>query len=171
MGDPGIIGSKYRALAGRLDEATLRLWAAVEARTLGRGGVSTVAKAIGISRTTIYAGLEELELASSPSGSARSPAAAIGKRVRAKGGGRKRLTDKDATFLRELDGAVRCRRCAGRAKARRDWRRNWPSGGTRSANAAFATFWRSSTIACSRRATCGKAAIILIVTPSSSTSP
>jgi len=91
MGDPGIIGSKYRALAGRLDEATLRLWAAVEARTLGRGGVSTVAKAIGISRTTIYAGLEELELASSPSGLARSPAAAIGKRVRAKGGGRKRL--------------------------------------------------------------------------------
>src|ERR1700741_3156280 len=106
MGDPGIIGSKYRALAGRLDEATLRLWAAVEARTPGRGGVSTVAKAIGISRTTIYAGLEELELASSPSGSARSPAAAIGKRVRAKGGGRKRLTDKDATLLRDLDSLV-----------------------------------------------------------------
>src|ERR1700749_1541266 len=42
MGDPGIIGSKYRALAGRLDEATLRLWAAVEGRTLGRGGGSTV---------------------------------------------------------------------------------------------------------------------------------
>ena len=57
MGDVGIIESKYRALAGRLDEATLRLWAAVEARTLGRGGVSTVAKAVGISRTTIYAGL------------------------------------------------------------------------------------------------------------------
>ena len=106
MGDPGIIGSKYRALAGRLDEATLRLWAAVEARTLGRGGVSTVAKAIGISRTTIYAGLEELELGSSPSGLARSPAAAIGKRVRAKGGGRKRLTDKDATLLRDLDALV-----------------------------------------------------------------
>jgi transposase len=106
MGDPGIIGSKYRALAGRLDEATLRLWAAVEARTLGRGGVSTVAKAIGISRTTIYAGLEELELASSPSGSAGSPAAAVGRRVRAKGGGRKRLTDKDATLLRDLDALV-----------------------------------------------------------------
>src|ERR1700759_4971028 len=50
--------------------------------------------------------LEELELASSPSGSARSPAAAIGKRVRAKGGGRKRLTDKDATLLRDLDALV-----------------------------------------------------------------
>jgi transposase len=106
MGDAGIIGSKYRALAGRLDEATLRLWAAVEARTLGRGGVSTVAKAIGISRTTIYAGLEELESASSPSRSIRSPVAAVGKRVRAKGGGRKRLTDKDATLLRDLDALV-----------------------------------------------------------------
>jgi hypothetical protein len=50
------IEAKYRVLAGRLDEATLRLWAAVEARSLGRGGVSTVAKAIGMSRTTEIAG-------------------------------------------------------------------------------------------------------------------
>ena len=52
MADSEIIAGKYRALADRLDEATLRLWAAIEARTLGRGGVSTVAKAIGMSRTT-----------------------------------------------------------------------------------------------------------------------
>src|ERR1700752_2250944 len=178
MGDPGIIGSKYRALAGRLDEATLRLWAAVEARTLGRGGVSTVAKAIGISRTTIYAGLEELELASSPSGLARSPAAAIGKRVRAKGGGRKRLTDKDATLLRDLDALVEPTARGDPMSPLRWTCKSTPrlaqelaERGTRSANAAFATFWRSSTIACSRRARRGKAAIILIVTPSSSTSP
>src|SRR3954447_3556762 len=50
MSDVGTIEDKYRALAGRLDEAMLRLWAAVEARTLGRGGVSTVAKATGLSR-------------------------------------------------------------------------------------------------------------------------
>jgi len=54
MSDVRTIEDKYRALAGRLDEAMLRLWAAVEARTLGRGGVSTVAKATGLSRTTIY---------------------------------------------------------------------------------------------------------------------
>ncbi len=42
-----MIVGKYRALASRLDEVTLRLWAAVEARSLGRGGVSAVAKAIG----------------------------------------------------------------------------------------------------------------------------
>lgn len=41
------IAGKYQALSGRLDEATLRLWAAVVARQLGRGGVSIVAKAGG----------------------------------------------------------------------------------------------------------------------------
>ena len=96
-----MITVKYRALAGRLDEATLRLWAAVEARNLGRGGVSVVAKAIGMSRTTIYAGLEEW----------RSPARAVTgvdntRRTRAKGGGRKKLTSKDMTLLRDLDARV-----------------------------------------------------------------
>ena len=96
-----MITDKYRALAGRLDEATLRLWAAVEARTLGRGGVSVVAKAIGMSRTTIYAGLKELKL----------PAYAVTeadntRRIRAKGGGRKKVTSQDTTLLRDLDALV-----------------------------------------------------------------
>ena len=96
-----MITVKYRALADRLDEATLRLWAAVEAHHLGRGGVSVVAKAIGMSRTTIYAGLEEL----------RSPVRAVTgtdntRRIRAKGGGRKQLTSKDTTLLRDLDALV-----------------------------------------------------------------
>src|SRR5690242_499809 len=100
-----IIEEKFRALADRLDEAPLRLWAAVEARTLGRGGVSVVAKAVGLSRTTIYAGLAELEgkkpIASAPA----VPATDVGgkRRVRATGGGRKKLKDKDPTLLRDLD--------------------------------------------------------------------
>ena len=97
------IEAKFRALSGRLDEATLRLWAAVEAHTLGRGGVSTVAKAVGMSRTTIYAGLCELAIATS-SGDA-SPRTDMN-RVRARGGGRKRLTDKDPALLRDLDALV-----------------------------------------------------------------
>ena len=48
-----IVEAKYRALAGRLDEATLRLWVAVEARSIGRGGVTLVARAPGLSRTTV----------------------------------------------------------------------------------------------------------------------
>src|SRR6266852_2354505 len=108
MSNAGTIENKYRVLAGRLDEATLRLWAAIEARTLGRGGVSAVARAIGMSRTTIYAGLEELASTSAPSASV--PPASLGgtgqRRIRAKGGGRKKLTAKDTTLLRDLDALV-----------------------------------------------------------------
>ena len=108
MSDAGTIEAKYRVLAGRLDEATLRLWAAVEARGLGRGGVSLVAKAIGMSRTTIYAGLEELASALMPVTSVlrASSDGPDKRRIRAKGGGRKRLTAKDATLLRDVDALV-----------------------------------------------------------------
>lgn len=97
-----VIEEKFRALSGRLDEATLRLWAAVEARALGHGGVSTVASAVGLSRTTIYAGLRELAMA--PGGG--EPVTVRMSRVWAKGGGRKRLTVKDPTLLRDLDALV-----------------------------------------------------------------
>lgn len=97
-----MIEDKYRVLSGRLDEAALRLWAALEARALGRGGVSIVAKAIGMSRTTIYAGLKEL-VSTTPS-SAVSGAAKC--RIRARGGGRRRLTTKDPTLLRDLDALL-----------------------------------------------------------------
>jgi transposase len=95
------VASKFRALEGRLDEAALRLWAAVEARSLGRGGVSAVAKAAGISRTTVYAGLAELE------GGRRAMPSTTGKRrIRAPGGGRKKLVTKDETLLEDLDALV-----------------------------------------------------------------
>jgi DNA-binding phage protein len=55
----------HRTSANWLDKATLRLWVAAEARSLGRGGVSLVANAVGMSRTTIYAGLAEIEEARS----------------------------------------------------------------------------------------------------------
>lgn len=96
-----MIETKYHALAGSLNEATLRLWLATEANVLGRGGVSTVAKATGVSRTTIYAGIKELQ---SP-GSSMGPRASE-HRVRAKGGGRKKLTAKDVSLLADLDALV-----------------------------------------------------------------
>ena len=83
----------------------MRVWAAVEARSLGRGGVSLVAKAAGISRTTIHAGLSELKAgALLASGLPDKPAARS--RVRVAGGGRKKLTDKDASLLGDLDALV-----------------------------------------------------------------
>src|SRR3954449_1578006 len=148
MSDVGTIEDKHQALVGRLDEAVLRLWAAVEARTLGRGGVSTVAKATGLSRTTIYSGLKDL---GSPPPSLAPPAAvgaASTRRIRAAGGGRKKLTDKDPTLLRDLGlsrppEAIRSRRCAGRARARLGLRRNWPSRATKSASGVSVTFSRT----------------------------
>jgi transposase len=97
------IAEKYRALSAVLNETTLRLWAAVEARSLGRGGVSTVSRAVGLSRTTIYAGLSELE-----SGKPGSSEKAEGhfQRIRSPGGGRKKLVEKDASLLRDLDALV-----------------------------------------------------------------
>ena len=103
MGDLAIIEAKFQALSGRLDEATLRIWAATEARSLGRGGVSAVAKAIGMSRTTIHAGLAELKARSTPAPDGKRGARL---RIRAAGGGRKKLIAKDADLLRDLDALV-----------------------------------------------------------------
>lgn len=110
------IEAKFKALSPRLDEATLRLWAAAEARSLGRGGVSVVAKVAGLSRTTVYAGLAEIEAAGkaiangkgkkSKAGVQPAAVAAVHKRVRAPGGGRKRLVDIDASLLADLDTLV-----------------------------------------------------------------
>src|SRR5712691_6833941 len=63
---------------------------------LGRGGLALVARATGISTSTIARGLSEL----------RSRARLPPGRVRRPGGGRKRTIDKDPTLLRDLEGLV-----------------------------------------------------------------
>jgi len=88
--------AKYRALASTLTERSRRVWAATEARALGRGGMALVARATGISTSTIARGLKEL----------RSRARVPPGRVRRPGGGRKRTVDKDPTLLRDLEGLV-----------------------------------------------------------------
>lgn len=79
----------------------MRVWSATEAQALGRGGVSTAAKAAGLSRTAIYAGLKSLESHESPvaQGAGRG-------RIRAKGGGRKRLSRKNPKLLEDLEALV-----------------------------------------------------------------
>jgi len=94
--DEVAIGERFRALAGELDERRRRLWAAAEARSVGRGGISAVARASGISEETIRRGVRELE-----SGEHLAPG-----RVRRPGGGRKRLTHTDPTLLADLEGLV-----------------------------------------------------------------
>lgn len=96
MTDEAAIGERFRALAGELDERRRRLWAAAEARSCGRGGIAAVARATGISESTIRAGLREL-------GSGERLERG---RVRRPGGGRKRLVDKDPTLVEDLERLV-----------------------------------------------------------------
>ncbi|MDD4192790.1 MAG: ISAzo13 family transposase, partial [Mangrovibacterium sp.] len=54
------ISERDKLLSPFLDEKTRRLYHAVESKVLGRGGIAIVAKATGVSRTTISTGLKEL---------------------------------------------------------------------------------------------------------------
>jgi transposase len=76
-----IIRSKYRALAAHLDERASRRWAAAEAIALGYGGITSVAKATGISDRTIRNGIKELR-ASNPLPSSRQRRPGGGRRSR-----------------------------------------------------------------------------------------
>jgi hypothetical protein len=73
------IRDRYERTQAFLDERGRRLFAANEALAQGRGGVTAVAAATGVARSTINRGIQELR-------SGRNP---IGSRVRRGGGGRK----------------------------------------------------------------------------------
>ncbi len=96
-----VVEAKYITLKPLLDERARRLWAAVEARSLGRGGIIRVAEATGLARATIRAGLKELDL---PTPDDDGPLS--GGRLRPPGGGRKPLTEHDPDLLRELEALV-----------------------------------------------------------------
>src|SRR5713101_3169955 len=94
----GAIREKYRVVGDVLDERGRRVWAAAEARSLPFGGVSLVARATGLSRTTVHAGMRELK-----TGQRRT----IGTgRSRKTGGGRKPLTYHNPDLLGALEKLV-----------------------------------------------------------------
>ena len=94
--DMEILRAKYKGLSPVLTERSRRLWAATEAKALGRGGVALVERATGVSRSTIQRGLRELEAGETLGAD----------RTRRSGGGRKRTTEKDPALLRDLDALV-----------------------------------------------------------------
>jgi Rhodopirellula transposase DDE domain len=96
------VRQKYEALAPLLHEKAQRRWAACEARALGRGGISLVAAATGLSRPTIHRGLAEINSSSD----ARADADPKRPRIRRTGGGRPRLTTRDRTLLKDLHDLV-----------------------------------------------------------------
>lgn len=84
-----------------MNERARRFWAASEARTIGRGGISRVAAATGMSRVTITAALKEIKEFEKTGESSVSD-----NRVRRQGGGRKKLTVRDPTLLADLEKLV-----------------------------------------------------------------
>ena len=89
-----LLREKYGALKPVMDERTRRLWAATEAKSLGRGGQTLVAEATGMSRRTIVSGLRELQQAADGGPALR--------RLRRAGGGRTPLTVHDPTLVDAL---------------------------------------------------------------------
>jgi hypothetical protein len=86
---------RYAVLRPHLDERQRRLLLGVEATELGRGGIKAVAQATGVHPDTIARGVREVDGVPGPSA-----------RVRAPGGGRKRLVETDPELAVALKALV-----------------------------------------------------------------
>lgn len=87
---------KYKSVEPHLDERQWRLYLAAEARSLGHGGITRVARLAGVTRVIIHTGLKELDNAAVPTR----------RRTRCIGGGRKKLRDKDPELVEELNHLI-----------------------------------------------------------------
>jgi hypothetical protein len=86
---------KYQTIGRHLDERHRRLWAAVEARAWGHGGIAQVAAVTGLSVRTIHRGLRELDGETVPN-----------TWIRRSGGGRKPVEVRDPALSATLDALV-----------------------------------------------------------------
>lgn len=91
------IAEKFKIIGPLLNEKSRRVWAATEARTIGRGGPMIVAAATGLSRTASYEGMK-----SKPD----ERPEIISPRIRGQGGGRKSLKMRDPLLVAKLDALV-----------------------------------------------------------------
>ena len=90
--DPQITGisEKYKLIKSHLNERSRRIWVAIEAKALGRGGKQILNRATGLAFATIRQGFLDLEAA----GSLQS--------IRKKGGGRKKKITTDLLFKDDI---------------------------------------------------------------------
>jgi hypothetical protein len=95
---PAQVTVAYTTIAPLLQERSRRLVAALLAQSWGYGGITAVAVATGVARSTIGRGLEELERI--------AEGAAAGEHIRRPGGGRKKAAETDPTLLADLQGLV-----------------------------------------------------------------
>ena len=82
MIDEVAIGARYGAVAPLIDERARRLVVGAEALHLGRGGVSAVARATGLTRATVRRGVADV----------RAGATLERGRIRRRGAGRPRAS-------------------------------------------------------------------------------
>ncbi len=94
------IRQKFKRIRPSLNERVRRHWAAAEAMAFSRGGISVVARATGMSRNTIRAGIREL----SERDEARTALAQVC--VRRAGGGSKPLVQTDPAIVQALEDLV-----------------------------------------------------------------
>lgn len=90
------IKKMFETMEGHLNERQLRLLTAAVADVLGYGGISTLSRITGMSRTTITSGRKELEDSEELNAN----------KVRKKGGGRKKIADKDQTLMNDLESLI-----------------------------------------------------------------
>jgi transposase len=93
------VAEKFEAMAPYLDESGRRIWAATEAKAIGRGGILAVHRATGISKSTIHRGLKDLETGKCDSLLSQG-------RSRKSGGGRKSLTESQPDIVEALDALI-----------------------------------------------------------------
>ena len=91
------LAARFAVLLPHLNERQRRLALAAEARLLGHGGVRAVARAAGVSETTVRKGVFELEGGEEPFPDGR---------VRRPGGGRKSAAEVDSGLLPALMALV-----------------------------------------------------------------
>lgn len=91
------MAARLASLLPRLSERDRRVALAVEARSWGRGGIEEVHWVTGAARSTIARGIRDLDAGTDVVGSSR---------VRAVGGGRKKVEDTDPGLLGALDGLI-----------------------------------------------------------------
>lgn len=86
---------KYAAIRPFLNERGRRLWAATESSSYGRGGISLICQATGLSTATVHKGIKEFNDSSVQID-----------QVRKKGAGRKKAKDKQEGLLKAIDELV-----------------------------------------------------------------
>jgi hypothetical protein len=86
-----MLAVKFETIFPHLDERQRRLLMGAEARVLGHGGITAVARAAGVREATVSAGVDELDAGAQVLGRARRP-----------GGGRRRLADLDPGLVPAL---------------------------------------------------------------------